>query len=74
VLVAWNCPFSGVSSNYAYAYRELADAKGWELVDSSFFPQPEILSHAYFDSRSGKLVYVSVGGKELKSLAIGPRD
>jgi hypothetical protein len=72
VLVAWNSPFPGPASNFVYAYRELASAKGWELVDFSFFPQPEFLSHAYMDARSGMLVYVSGSGKELKSLPMWP--
>lgn len=73
VFVVWNSPFSGPASNYAYSYRERARDHRWELLDFSFFPQPEFMSYAYLDGRNEKLVYISAGGKTLKTVAVKAR-
>lgn len=70
VFVCWNSPFSGPASTYVYAYREVSAKHRWELLDFSFFPQPEFVSYVYVDPRARRLVYISASGKTLKAIAL----
>lgn len=51
-------------------HRDVPAKHRWELLDFSFFAQPEFVSYAYFDGRNRRLVYVSASGKTLKSIVV----
>lgn len=70
VFVAWNSPFSGRDGIYSWAYINSAKSGRWQLLDSSFFEQPETLSFVYVDGQSERLQYIGVRGGVLKSVSL----
>ena len=70
VLVAWNCPFSGVSSVLSYSFQQQEPGDGWKLLDFTRFEKPNNLSYVYLDANVGELVYVGDEGRKIKAVAV----